>query len=278
MSDTVLEHPLVQDYLRALSLECVSLPVAQARELREQIAGHLDEALPAGATDADVQAELHRLGSPRSLAAAALGPVRPAGWRRLRNWLGHVRWWVWLALVLVVAMASTGAGFLVSMRAAAPLTVIGSGWLYPADQHSAVTATANSFTQTTVAPRYGQRQGILLYLVNNSDWTQVILGTDPRWYTVTFSDIRVDVESGPGLNRVGEPQASAHYLSPGVIPPHSFRVVHLTWTTGVCPSSDGETIVSDIWLRVRIGVINRTEDVGINQAFAIAGGPPGPCN
>ncbi len=31
MSDTVLENILVREYLRGLSLECISLPVAQAR-------------------------------------------------------------------------------------------------------------------------------------------------------------------------------------------------------------------------------------------------------
>jgi hypothetical protein len=35
MSDTVLEHPVVREYLRELNAACVSLPVAQARELRE---------------------------------------------------------------------------------------------------------------------------------------------------------------------------------------------------------------------------------------------------
>lgn len=98
MSDTVLEHFLVRDYLRELSAACVTLPAAQDRELREQITAHLDEALAPDATDAEVQAELTRLGRPRSLAAEAAGP----GWqpvaRRPRNWLGHVRWWIWVTL------------------------------------------------------------------------------------------------------------------------------------------------------------------------------------
>ena len=142
MSDTVLEHLLVREYLRELSAACVTLPVAQARELREQITAHLDEALPPGATDAEVRAELARLGSPRSLAAEAAGP----GWqpvaRRLRNWLGHVRWWVWAALAVLVAALGTWAGFLDSMNSAAPLHVSGTGWLYPVDQQRAIDTTA----------------------------------------------------------------------------------------------------------------------------------------
>ena len=46
MSAAVLEHPLVRDYLRRLDAACAALPYAQARELRDQIIAHLDEALP----------------------------------------------------------------------------------------------------------------------------------------------------------------------------------------------------------------------------------------
>jgi len=272
MSDTVLEHPLVVLYLRELSEACLTLPAAQARELREQITAHLDEALPPGATDAEVRAELARLGRPRSLAAEAAGP----GWqpiaRRLRNWLGHVRWWVWVALAVLVPALGTGAGFLISMNSAAPLNVIGNGWLFPVDQAHAVDTTAGTNMATTVPTRHGQRQGILIYVVNNSDWTQVILGADPRWGLITFSDVQVDVESGPHLNQVGDPITGARsYVSPGVIPPHSFRRLQVSWTSEICPGKDGENITTDILLRVRVGVISRTEDVSLNQAFVVTG-------
>ena len=128
MSDTVLEHPLVREYLRELNAACVTLPAAQARELREQIIAHLDEALPPGAAAAEVQAELTRLGPPRSLAADAAGP----GWRpvaaaaaqpaRPRPLVGvgrargpHPR-------------ARHRGGLLISMNSAAPLNVVGN-WL-----------------------------------------------------------------------------------------------------------------------------------------------------
>lgn len=75
MSDTVLEHPVVREYLRELDKASLTLPAAQARELREQIAAHLDEALPPTAAPEQVRDEIGRLGSPRSLAAAAAGPA-----------------------------------------------------------------------------------------------------------------------------------------------------------------------------------------------------------
>ncbi|HTR95933.1 MAG TPA: hypothetical protein VMI73_29725 [Trebonia sp.] len=54
MNDTVLEHPLVREYLRELNRASVTLPAAQARELRDQIAAHLAEALPPRAADEQV--------------------------------------------------------------------------------------------------------------------------------------------------------------------------------------------------------------------------------
>ena len=63
MSDTVLAHPLVRSYLRALDQASANLPSEQARELRDQIAGHLEEALPPGSSDDAVRAELDRLGT-----------------------------------------------------------------------------------------------------------------------------------------------------------------------------------------------------------------------
>jgi len=60
MTDTVLGRPAVKIYLQALDAACVILPVAQARELHEMIAAHLDEALPPGASNAEVRAGLPR--------------------------------------------------------------------------------------------------------------------------------------------------------------------------------------------------------------------------
>jgi hypothetical protein len=71
MSGTALEHPLVRDYLRELDQALAALPAGQAAELREQIAAHLDDALPPGADDQDITLALHQLGAPAELAAEA---------------------------------------------------------------------------------------------------------------------------------------------------------------------------------------------------------------
>jgi hypothetical protein len=71
MSGTVLGHRLVRGYLRELDAAMRGLPAAQARELREQITAHLDDALGPDAGDQEVAATLSRLGSPAGLAAEA---------------------------------------------------------------------------------------------------------------------------------------------------------------------------------------------------------------
>jgi hypothetical protein len=277
MSDTVLEHPLARDYLHALDAACAGLPAARARELHDQIAGHLEDALPPGAGDDEVQAELARLGTPRSLAAEAAGPALPSVARRLLRRLGRIRWWAWAAIVIVGAAAVTGAVFLDSMEGAVPLTPIGTGWLYRADMLRATDTTADLITQTTVPVRSGQRQGVGVSVWNNSDWTQVILGTDPRWYQFAFAGIQVTSESGPHLGQVGGNPDRVSYSAPGVIPPHSYRFVRVTWTSNVCLEKGGSTIFSDIPLRVRVGLITKTEDLPLNQAFALAGPSQGRC-
>jgi hypothetical protein len=60
MSGTVLGHRLVRGYLRELDAAMRGLPAAQARELREQITAHLDDALGPDAGDQEVAATLSR--------------------------------------------------------------------------------------------------------------------------------------------------------------------------------------------------------------------------
>ena len=90
MSGTALDHRLVRDYLRELDKAMRGLPDSQARELKEQITAHLDDALQPGAGDHEVAAALSRLGSPADLAAEAgaasgsSGPPLALSGRRVR--------------------------------------------------------------------------------------------------------------------------------------------------------------------------------------------------
>ncbi len=57
----------------------------------------------------------------------------------------------------------------------------------------------------------------------------------------------------------------------GAIPPHSERLLRILWTSRICNSPGGSTIIQDVILRVRVGLITRTEDVPLGNAWAITG-------
>jgi hypothetical protein len=71
VSGTALDHRLVRDYLRELDAALRGLPAAAARELKEQITAHLEDALRPDAGDQEVAVTLSRLGPPAALAAEA---------------------------------------------------------------------------------------------------------------------------------------------------------------------------------------------------------------
>jgi hypothetical protein len=286
MSDTVLEHFLIRDYLRELSAACVTLPAAQARELREQITAHLDEALPPDATAEEVQAELVRLGRPRSLAAEAAGP----GWqpvaRRLRNWLGHVRWWIWVALVLVVSMIGTGAGVLISMNSAAPLMQdTAFGWYFPQDRGHDVLTQAGDTQQDTIAQRYRQEQGFVINIINDSDWTQTVLGAYQPFPGAGFypfsnrpAQIAIGTDKNVDLGGMDEP-SQIHWSATGSIPPHSIRALRVLWDSNICwiPRTP-PAYIQDFELIVRVGTVTRTEDIRLFWAVALAGNKGAQCS
>ena len=64
------DHPLVRDYLDRLARAARTLPDG-GTELVHDITGHLHEALPADAREAEVRTVLDRLGSPDELVVAA---------------------------------------------------------------------------------------------------------------------------------------------------------------------------------------------------------------
>jgi hypothetical protein len=271
-SATVLDHPDVREYLRMLDLATASLPGPQARELREQISAHLEDALSPAATGEEVKAELRRLGPPRGLAREAEGPLPHPALTRLGRRLRRVRWWAWTAIAVTVAAVVTWAAFMISMESAPPLTGMPYGWLYPQDQKHAVNASAFNTFQTTVPVRLHQQQGIGIYVWNNSDWTVTVLGPDPHWIPVGWgSPVRVLVETGPHLNRGGGPLTSASYATPGSIPPHSLRLLRIVWTSQGCNMKGGEYIIDSLILRVRFGIVTRTEAIPLNPVFAIEG-------
>lgn len=272
MSGTVLEHPLVRDYLAELDAATRGLPSGQARELREQISAHIDEALRRGADDQEVAAVLRRLGSPADLAAeagaAGAGPGRVPSMRRFRARLARVRPRAWIAAgltaIVLLAGAVTGAARADHYLSAEPLSFQGNAdWWYAQDARHEVITTAGNTTQNTTRLRPGQRQGYVVEIFNNSPVTQTILG-DASGPTVlggsdsmgsgtqtAVSRSYVDIANGPAG------QIVARHVSFGLpvsIPPGQTRLVRVLWTSGNC---SGE--INQLNLRVRAGWFTRSE-------------------
>jgi hypothetical protein len=273
MSAAVLEHPLVRDYLRRLDAACAALPAAQARELRDQIITHLDEALGADAADDEVGAELARLGSPAELAAEAGGPARPPVRARLRNRLSRLGWRAWTLIAVAIVLVVGAATYLISILSAAPLLQGGIGaWWFAQDRNArgATMTRAGDVTQMSVPERFGQQQGIVVGIDNNSDWTQTIVGPGGAW-PGGLSPVLLAVGSDPVSDEGGSPSAKTRWDLPGSIPPHSDRLLRILWTSRVCNMPGGSTIIDDVTLRVRVGLITRTEDLQLGTAWAITG-------
>jgi predicted transcriptional regulator len=263
VSDTVLEQPLVRRYLRELDKASLMLPAAQARELRQQVAAHFEEALPPGASGEQVRDVIGRLGTPRSLAAAAAGPVpRPLA-ARLRGRLARVRWRLWVRIGALIVVAGPPLTYALLALNAAPLTQgLQAGWYFPQDQVASVTAPAGDENEYSVPARFGQEQGIEVSIVNDSDWTQTVLGGAPYWTPFTSKPVQVAVSS----EERGAP-GPVRWSSSGSIPPHSVRLLRVLWNSNICvPPNEGE-IFQDLVLTVRVGVFTRTEDVSLASSF-----------
>jgi hypothetical protein len=271
VSETVLEHPLVRWYLRELDKASLTLSATRARELREQIAAHLDEALPPEATPEQVRDEIGRLGTPRSLAAAAAGPAPRSLAARLRVRLARVRWWTWASVAAVTAIVGSALTYtLLALNAAPLIQIFETGWYYPQDQARSVMTQAGVDTQYTVPYRFGQEQGILVSIVNDSDWTQTVLGVGPHWSPFTWQPFQVAVGSGKWAD-FGSSAGTVSWASPGSIPPHSVRVLRVLWNSDVCMGTGGWTSIQYVPLTVRVGIFTRTENVPLLASFALSG-------
>lgn len=105
---TVHEHPLITDYLRRFDVAAGRVAASRRAALREEIAAHLGEAIPAGASDAEVTAIIEQFGSPADIVAQeGVDPVR-------RNWKPTII----AAAVLVAGALIVGAiGIVTSLTA-----------------------------------------------------------------------------------------------------------------------------------------------------------------
>ncbi len=77
----VPDHPAVAAYLARFDAASAPLPAARRRALRENLVGHLTEAIPPGADRRTVRAALKRLGPPEEMVRAEQREAPPAAKR-----------------------------------------------------------------------------------------------------------------------------------------------------------------------------------------------------
>ncbi len=287
MPGTALDHPLVRSYLRELDAALAVLPARQAGELREQITAHLWDELGSEPSDDAAAAVLRRLGPPRELAAEAgageEAAADRAAWRErpVRTALARLGRRTYLSLAATVIAAITVTGYIVAVHTTEALQVgAADGWWYPQDDKSAVSTSADDITQSTVRLRPGQRQGLYADVYNPSGWSQTVIAFDSHWELNpggTFGKLSVATTGGS----VDDSAAlySSRYRLPGVIPPHQWRMVRLMWANGPClPAAGAGIIIDQLVLTVRVGGLDRTETLPLQQAYAVLSPGPSTCH
>jgi hypothetical protein len=296
MSGTGLDHPLVRDYLAALEAAIRELPAAHARELREQITAHLDDALPPDADDQEIAETLRRLGSPADLAAEA-GAVpgsanpsaaaltgRAATSRALRLLVASVRPRTWIALALLAIGVATAGRIADHYLSAGPLQYsLGGDWWYAQDTHRQDIVSTDTATQNSTPIRSGQGQGYVVSIYNPTNVTQTVVGDASGEYgwnspgsgteQLTVSRAYTDIANG----FIGQDVAGGMtFTLPVSIPPFQSRLVRVLWTSDLCLSPGEGNSIGTLALRVRVGWFTRTELIP-QQSWTLIGPSHGRC-
>jgi hypothetical protein len=273
MHGTAARHPLVLEYVRKLDAALRVLPPGRARELREQVTAHLDEALPSGVSDEAVAEALRRLGPPRDLAAEAIAVSGK------RPWPARIRWRSWAAIATAVALIGATVGYTVVVATTGPLTAGASTWWYMQDGIHAADSSAGDQVQATAPIRPGQRQGFVIVLSNPTGMTQTVLRDAGNF-------------GGPNVVVHGQIAASTYDLThtrgglrslayrplPISVPPHQSRAFRVMWTSHLCLQDGMTWVMTGLILRVRVGWMTRTEDITLPEGYGLTmarGGCPG---
>ncbi len=269
MGGTAVAHPLVAGYLRQFDAAASVLPVHRARELREQVVAHIEEAVGPDASDEEIAAVLRGLGSARVLVAEAVVATGKRSWASRAGWKG---WTLIGALLLVVAAVSWYHIKINSMNSVRPLVADGgSGWWYPPDYSRQVTTEANLATQTTVPLRPGQRQGFFVQVFNFTGMTQTVirsnLGGGPNGGTSAHVTL-----STTDPQRSGSDPHAVTYAMPVSIPPGQSRYLRITWISHGCPGHQQISGLQAVELRVRVGWTTRTEYIQFREGFFLTFG------
>ena len=270
MSETALVHPLVAGYLILFDAEASVLPVPRARELREQVVAHIEDAVGPDASDEEIAAVLRGLGSARALVTEAVAATGK------RHWAARVGWKGWIPIGVLLLVVAAVSGYYIkldSMEHVAPLFVEGlSGWWYPPDYNREVTTEADGATQTTVPIRPGQRQGYFIQVFNFTDMTQTVLGSNLQGFGPNGgTDAQVTLSTTDPYLSGNDPHA-LRYALPVSIPPGQSRNLRIVWVSHGCLSKLNQAGMDSVELQVRVGWTTRTEYIQFNEGFYLGHG------
>lgn len=269
MTKTTVPHRLVTDYLRQFDADAAILPVQRARELREQLVAHIEEALGPEASDQEIAAVLDSLGSTRLLvtdAAATAGR---------RWWAARIGWRRWIVIGVLVLVATAICGYYVRVDSVGSLSVEGSaGWWYPQDAIRGSWTEADNASQSTVPIRSGQRQGFYVQLFNFTGMTQTVLGSTLDNGPNAGTSVQVTVSTSDGAAS-GYDAHTLRYGLPVAIPPGQTRFLRITWISRYCLPRGQDAGMDSVGLRVRVGWTTRTEEIQFDEGFYL--GTAGHC-
>jgi HAAS len=263
MHGTAARHPLAREYLRNLDAALRVLPPGRARELREQVTAHLDEALPPGASDEAVADALRQLGPPRDLAAEAIAVSGK------RPWPTRVRWPAWAAIATAALIGVTVA-YTVVVATTGPLTAGASTWWSPQDAAHAADSSAGAQPQTTTPIRPGHRQGFVIVLSNPTGMTQTVLrGAGDFGAPNVVVHGQVTASTYDLTHTSGGLRSLAYHPLPLSVPPHQSRAFRVMWTSHLCLHNGMAWVMPELNLRVRVGWTARTEDIPLPEGYGL---------
>jgi hypothetical protein len=279
---TALDHPLVAGYLHELDIALAGLPPGAAAELSEQLRAHLLEALPDRADDATIGEVLAALGPARLVALAAADPGsgrarqlrrRQPLLRRTAALARRVPMRIWISAAVLAIAAGASAGTLIYWQTQPDVTFDGGySWWSPQDAAPSIQTEADGVTQDTVPLRPGQIQGFAIFVYNPSDTSQRILGA-PAGSISPGAPVspQIAVSTTGSLQLGGEPHLVA-YQAGGTIPPHSYRWLRVLWRSYQCylEGPGGSQGTDLLTLRVKVGLITRTEVISLPAEFAVS--------
>jgi hypothetical protein len=192
-----------------------------------------------------------------------------------RPWPARLTWRGWLAIAAAVIVAGGVPGYVTFAETRAPLTAGGGNWWFARDALHSVDASADNATQDTAPIRSGQEQGFYVFLYNPSDQTQTVLGVaadDDESPAQSWVHISLSVVNPYFAHAAVK---ALRYRLPVSIPPGQTRYLRVLWLSRGCIEKGGEEGLDTTVLRVRVGLITRTETVALGRDYAL--GPGTPC-